>query len=240
MEIFGLSDKGLKRSNNEDSFYINKSNRFAIVADGMGGHQGGEVASFMCTSVMSSILEKQLKTKKENEEIKLLLQTALINVNKEIYERSMSDNNLHGMGSTFSFFLNNKDSGLYLNIGDSRIYLIRNQQITQLTKDDSIVAELYDRGEITKSEYSSHPLRHIITKAVGIAEDLTVTVHQSDILNQDYIVLCSDGLHEMINDEEILFHVKKNKTVRKICKRLVQTANDYGGNDNITVIAIKY
>lgn len=240
MEIQGLSDKGLQRENNEDSFYINQKMKVAIVADGMGGRLGGEVASEMCTSMLSIAIEKNRTSITDPDTLAEFLVSSFIEVNKAIYDRSKSEISLKGMGSTVSLLMNVDKEMLIINIGDSRIYRLRDKALTQLTKDDSLVNELFEKGEITKEILRTHPLKNVITKSMGTNPVIPVESQRVDILPGDYYILCSDGLTDMLMDYEICEIVIDGRKPRKICKKLIKKANECGGRDNITVVCWKY
>lgn len=240
MEIQGLSDKGLQRENNEDSFYINQKMKVAIVADGMGGRLGGEVASEMCTSMLSITIEKNRASITDPDTLAEFLISSFIEVNKAIYDRSKNDISLKGMGSTLSLLMEFDNEMLIINIGDSRIYRLRDKAITQLTKDDSLVNELFEKGEITKETMRMHPLKNVITKSMGTNPIIPIAAQWVNILPGDYYILCSDGLTDMLMDYEICEIVIDGRKPRKICKKLINKANEYGGRDNITVVCWKY
>jgi serine/threonine protein phosphatase PrpC len=240
MEIYGLSDKGLKRENNEDSFLVSKKRRYAIVADGMGGYLGGEVASSMCTKRLSDLIDNMAEPPSDINALKGFLENAVEKINDEIYQRSIADSNLHGMGTTVSFLIEYDMKILYLNIGDSRIYYVRNDKLVQLSKDDSVVGELFYNGEISKDEMRIHPLRHIITKALGTTTSVSFNAQVTDYLKNDYFILCSDGLNDMLEDTEILELILKQKKPKRICQKLIKLANEHGGRDNITVVVCKF
>ena len=238
MKIAVISDKGRKRENNEDSYFINKKIKFAIVADGMGGHQAGEKASKLCVQLISEAMENDLKFIKDENKLKDFMKKTILKMNDEIYNKSTEDHNLKGMGTTLSFIYKLDNKILYSNVGDSRIYLIRNNEIEQITLDDSVVAELISKGEITREEVKNHPLRHMITKAIGTTKGLVSEIQFKEYQKMDYFLLCTDGLTDMLEDDDILNTVIKNKRPHKICKELVRKANENGGNDNITAVVI--
>ena len=239
MEICGLSDIGLVRDHNEDSFLISADKKYAMVADGMGGHLGGEVASAMCTSAMQEFLNSNHQAPSDTESLKNHLQSIVSQLNTAVYKRSASDPSLHGMGSTLTFFMERDSLIFWLNVGDSRIYRIRNQAIIQLTDDDSVVAELVRRGDISKQEQRYHPLKYIISKAIGISPELSLEVFSDSIQNDDLYVLCSDGLTDMLTDDTILQIAESRTPLHERCKAMITAANEQGGRDNITVILIQ-
>jgi protein phosphatase len=239
MEIYGLSDVGLKRENNEDSFRFSKAGKYGIVADGMGGHLGGEVASEMCTVSLSEMIEKQLSSFNDPESVGNFLIAAVSEINNNIFRRSREQSELHGMGTTLSCMVEFDGRVILMNVGDSRIYRVRKGEISQVTQDDSIVWELFLKGEITRWEQRVHPLKNVITKAIGTERDINLSVEEMEYLPDDYYILCTDGLTDMLEDEEILKITTENKKPAKICRKLIKQANQNGGRDNITVVVVK-
>jgi serine/threonine protein phosphatase PrpC len=240
MEIYGISDKGMKRSTNEDSFVISARGKYAIVADGMGGHLGGEVASSMCTDRLSKFLDMHYsKPFNNNIDPEEYFKSEVIQINKEINKRARESIELTGMGTTLSFLMEFNSRIVYINVGDSRIYLVRESKITQLTEDDSVVNDLFKKGKITLEEKRFHPLKNIITKAVGTNAELIVNQYYTDFLKSDYFVMSTDGLNDMVEDDEILKAILDYKRPKRICEKLVSKANLYGGRDNITVVVCK-
>jgi serine/threonine protein phosphatase PrpC len=240
MEIHGLSDKGLKRENNEDSFIFNKKGKYAIVADGMGGHLGGEVASDMCTRRLSELINGQAYCFTDYHMIAGCLESSVVKINSEIHQRSLEEEDLRGMGTTLSCMIEFKGRIIWLNVGDSRIYQVRKEEIRQLTQDDSLVEELYRKGEITKSEQRIHPLKNVITKAIGTEAGISLKAQEAEYNKNDYYILCSDGLCDMLEDEEILKIILENKKPKRICMKLIRQANENGGRDNITVVVLRF
>jgi protein phosphatase len=206
----------------------------------MGGHQGGEVASSLACKIFSEILDNSKLRFSNEENLIAFLKKSLTLVNHEVYQRSKKDPGLNGMGTTLSLAIESGKKLYYLNIGDSRIYLIRNGEMMQLTKDDSLVAELVLKGEIKKEEAWLHPLKNIITKALGTTGNLEAIVQYIEYQKNDYYLMCTDGLTDMLNDQEILHIFIKHRRPAKICENLIQLANEHGGNDNITTVIISY
>jgi protein phosphatase len=240
MEIFGLSDKGMKRTNNEDSFIISSRGNYALIADGMGGHLGGEVASSMCTDHLSRFFDVEFTKPYKNVDSEESIKSEVIKINKEINLRAMETPELTGMGTTLAFIIELNDRIFYLNVGDSRIYLVRENKIVQLTEDDSVVHDLFRKGQITHAEKRFHPLKNVITKAIGTNANLTINHHYTDFVKGDYFILCTDGLSDMLEDDKILKVILDNKRPKRICEKLVHQANLNGGKDNITVVVCKF
>lgn len=250
MESFNIqscskTDKGRIRSNNEDSLYCNDTLKIFIVADGMGGHSGGEIASKIAINTISNFLAQKLeKIYPEEFHMTEFLLESLSLANSRILEESLNNQSLKGMGTTAVIVLVSKKGNLYIaNIGDSRVYLIDHklEKISRLTKDHTLVQELYDGGVISTNEKKKHPLRHIITQALGLGPNIRPFINEQKFSVNEYLLLCSDGLTEMLTDEEILMILNDFNygSVRAKCDKLVETANTKGGVDNISVILLK-
>jgi protein phosphatase len=236
--LFGaVTDIGMRRKINEDNYYINDDKQFpyAIVADGMGGHQAGEIASMMVIDIIENHLKKNLDTSLDYVEAGEAVRQAFISANSIIYNYAKNHYKIMGMGTTATFAMIYQNKIITAHVGDSRAYKA-GDGITQITRDHSYVQELVSRGEISPEMAKNHPKKNYITRAMG-AED-TVKV---DISIKPYggetIVLCSDGLTNFVEDEEILTHIKQSSTLQEAAEKLVALANERGGGDNITIVA---
>ncbi len=234
------TDRGLKRQLNEDNCnvlvgYPGLPTCF-VIADGMGGHKCGEVASKQAVDSVCNLL---LKADWETENISDLLRDIVSSVNDEIYNYSLLDEATQGMGTTLIITVL-KGRKLYIgHVGDSRVYIIRGHHIEKVTWDHSFIEELVKNGSITKDEAVNHPKRNLITRAVGYELELQVDTYEIDITDDDIILLCTDGLTNMLTEEEILDILKNNEDPQAACDTLIQNANNKGGEDNITVIVGK-
>lgn len=241
MNISALTDVGLVRDNNEDSFYKSKDCNFPlfIVADGMGGHKAGETASKMAVEIIkNNFIQNKSKLTTEKSITKHITQAIKI-ANKEIFNYSNKDKLCSGMGTTITlaYILNEK---IYIgHVGDSRAYRIRDNDIIQLTEDHSLVHELVKSGSITIEEGKVHPQRNMITRAVGTSTEIEVDLITEEFLKDDIFIICSDGLTNMITDQEIKKSFKNKVLLNEACIDLVNKAKDNGGKDNITIIAIE-
>jgi len=241
MIFSGKTDKGRLRPNNEDAFFMPENLEeplIFIVADGMGGHNGGEVASQIAVEEISSYIYRNKEKFNEEEEIKKIIKEAICHANSKILEKASSDIECSGMGttSTLAVVFCNK---LYIgHIGDCRLYLIRGKNITQVTKDHSLVWELMEQGKINFEEMKVHPMKHIITKALGIQDRPEPDILTLFLEKDDIIIICSDGLTAMLSDMEIKDIALKYKNPETISQILVDLANDRGGYDNVTVVTI--
>jgi PPM family protein phosphatase len=235
MEIGYKTDIGLVRKKNEDRFLVDQELCLFIVADGMGGHQGGEVASEMAVKIVASSLRDSLKNGKDIvESIHGALQTA----NEAIWTRAEMDKELNGMGTTVVLALYCKDKIHIAHIGDSRAYLIQDKRIKQLTQDHSVVNELLRAGQITKEDSYGHHLRHIVTRILGSKGPVEPDITLIEPEDGHHLLLCSDGLTDLIRDEEINYIVCNGSDLQKISEDLISKVRERGGKDNVTVILL--
>ena len=240
MIFYSLSDTGKIRKDNQDSVYakaLNDSCALFIVADGMGGYQGGKMASSMAVDIISAFVEDKFEVNMKSDEIYELLQDAIRAANAKIYQKSMQDDSLSGMGTTVVTALVSGKTLYTASVGDSREYLFASNRLYQITKDHSLVADLVSRGIITTEEAKNHSQKNVITRAVGTEDTVIADGYITDINNDDIILICSDGLHTMVSDEEISAVLKSN--FDDAAAKLIDKANEYGGKDNISVITVK-
>ncbi|RKD27834.1 protein phosphatase [Caminicella sporogenes DSM 14501] len=234
---------GKIRENNEDSFYIDEDNHSVfIVADGMGGHNAGEIASKMAIEIVSEYIKENWSNVnlKDKFEVHSLLREAIERANKKIYEKSLVNKELDGMGTTLTIAIIDK-TFLYIgHIGDSRAYVLRNDDLFQITQDHTLVSELLKNGTITEIEAKNHPKRNIITKALGTGYNVEPELINYQIKDNDIIILCTDGLTNVIENDEIKKSFSKFSSLQETCDYLINLANERGGYDNITIIAIKH
>ena len=239
MRSFGNSVAGMQRKNNEDSIYVGNENlpvkNIFIVADGMGGHNAGEVAS-------GHAIEKFVEYVKDNydsENILDVLLEGVIAANKAVYDEAVSNENENGMGTTFTCACIENEKLYAVHVGDSRIYILKDEKLQQITNDHSFVMEMVKQGRITLEEARVHPKRNIITRAVGTEETIDVDTVIKDFGENDVVLICSDGLSGMICDDEIEKIIKENEDVNQCIEKLIDRANENGGKDNISAIIIR-
>ncbi len=243
MQVSANSDVGMLRKNNEDTIYftnekIGNVDNLYILADGMGGHASGEVASSELAKVYCKYLCENDTITNDYEKY---LEKALVYSNNKLHTMSKKDPLLAGMGTTATILTIKNNIGIIVHVGDSRLYVVRNGKLYQQTVDHTYVYELFKKGKITEEELRTHPNRNLITRAIGIKEEVKIDKLSIDLDEVNYILLCSDGLNSMVTDEEILDIIlsNKEKDLDIISKMLVDKANDEGGNDNVSVILIK-
>jgi len=235
------SDKGLLRENNEDAIYVNDKAGVYVLADGMGGHEGGEMASNIAVNIIAKILYSSLADH-QKKNFQQVIQKALQEANEEIILFRKREINLANMGTTVVILVRFDEVFYYTHLGDSRTYLYKKEDgLIQLTTDDSLVMEMVKQGMISKYELRTHKLRHIVTRYLGTAELVLPELQHCDTGINDCIILCSDGLTNMLSDEEISSILEGNisKGPQSVCDALVDKANTNGGDDNISVIVIQ-
>lgn len=237
MNIAYRTDVGKTRVANEDAVLvlINSNNDIFVcaVADGMGGHKGGGTAS----ATALDILRKRLISLdgKDVEEYVRSLEKIVADINDELLERARYDTSLQGMGSTITACIVHENMMIVFHIGDSRLYILHENQLKQITKDHSLVQRLVDEGRLTQDEAATHPNRNVLLKALGSTEHLTADILEVPLPPNVKILLCSDGLTSMIGDNQIKEILQKN-TCEAATDKLIAAANSAGGRDNITVI----
>lgn len=239
MKTYSMTDIGKKRSANQDFVYasdqpVGNLSNLLIVADGMGGHNAGDLASRYTVESIVEYIEKS------EEKRPIALMSGAINyANEQVIEKARSDKELEGMGTTV-VAATIQDEYLYVaNVGDSRLYLI-DEEIEQITRDHSLVEEMIRVGELQRKDAKSHPDRNVITRAIGVRVPVRVDFFDVKLEKSDRILLCSDGLTNMIEDEEILRIIKKCASLKEAAGRLITEANKNGGKDNISVVLAEY
>ena len=238
MKTFSLTDVGRVRESNQDYVYTSESpvgnlpNLF-IVAAGLGGHNAGDFASKYTVEQIVSYIEKAPMTNPVD-----LIRGAVTKANASLMAQAKSDTSLSGMGTTVVIATIVDDCMYVANVGDSRLYLLRDE-LTQITRDHSLVQEMVRMGEMDASEAKSHPDKNIITRAVGAFEDLAIDFFEEHVEPGDVILMCTDGLSNMVDDTDIRQMIQTGRDVVEKVQRLVEAANRGGGKDNITVAVIQ-
>lgn len=233
MDMKACTDVGRVRKENQDSYYISPTYQYSIIADGMGGHNGGEVASQMAISLLRAYIDKQ--SPKNQQQVIKMLKSGFVEVNGIIFGMSMEDDALQGMGTTLIACYLIDQSAVIAHVGDSRLYHISDQKIEQVTKDHSIVEQLVDQGSITPEQAKTHPQKNMITRAIGTDAEVEADVYIISVKEHDIMLLCTDGLTNLVTADEIYALVKTSDDPQQ----LVDLANTRGGSDNITVIIMK-
>jgi serine/threonine protein phosphatase PrpC len=233
------TDVGMIRSGNEDNFFAeaDETRGVFIVADGMGGHAAGEVASEMCVQIVSRHL-LQLSSIAQTGAAEMS-QKALQEANRAIYERMLAETDKQGMGTTCSSMVLSDSGYLIGQIGDSRIYLLRDGALTQLTKDHSYVQEQVDAGLLTSEQARYHPYSNVITRCVGASDEVEADIYSGEARIGDVFLLCSDGLTGMVDDRRLQQLLLARSGPGRIVDSLIAEANGRGGLDNITAIVVQ-
>lgn len=228
---------GQQRGRNEDSLVAQIVNaRFiGAVADGMGGHQAGEKASRLAVEAIKEVASELAETQAVSE----VLVSAVQSANQRIFEASTQDQQLAGMGTTLTGAVVEPGRAWLAHVGDSRAYLIRNGQIAQLTADHSLVEELVRRGHLSESEAQIHPQRNLLLQALGVAPTVEVETREETLQPGDVLLLCSDGLTNMVPDRDIADIITNAATLEAAAEKLISLANKRGGHDNITVVLVR-
>jgi PPM family protein phosphatase len=245
-----ISDVGKKRTANEDSYYADGDLKLFVVADGMGGHAAGEVASKIAVDSIQDFI-KNTSTDKDitwpyefDETLSMSgnrLKTAIQGAHAKVLETTSQKKEFQGMATTVVSIMVEDGKAQVAHVGDSRAYLVREGRLIQLTSDHSWVNEQLRTGAITSQQARNHPYRNIVTRALGGPNPVDVDVIEETVQEGDIILLCSDGLNTMIPDEEILeIIVRNNGDIEKACQELISTANENGGEDNVTAVLVKF
>lgn len=237
------SDVGKVRKVNEDSYFVSDFKDrcgYIIVADGMGGHNGGQIASRTAIDIIKNTLVVENLVGLSNEKIEDCLNLCINEANKAVLSKSLNDEKLDGMGTTVVICVIIKDDVYIANVGDSRLYAVRKNNIAQITKDHSYVQQLIDMGEITEKEAENHPRKNVITRAVGCDIKVEVDTYHYKAKKDDYILLCTDGLSNMVDNSVILKSITDSKSLQDAVNTLGDIAINNGGYDNITLVAVKF
>lgn len=240
MEVAGLSDVGCQRENNEDSFLywepvddrdFQRKGRLAIVADGMGGYEGGQEASRLAVETVREVYDKVVR-----DDPQAALVEAFLTAHDRIQEYAAQNPELQGMGTTCTAIVIRGRQLFFAHVGDSRLYLVRDSQISRLTRDHSYVGRLVESGIVRAEDAEKHPQRHILTAALGAGTEIAVDGGEKNVTLQDHddLLLCTDGLWGVVSEDELL-NAAANHTPSESCAALVKLARQRGGPDNITL-----
>jgi len=250
LEAYGQTDVGRRRKLNEDNFLVDDEASLYSVCDGMGGHNAGEVASKLAIESLQAFIEKSHKEKEitwpYGLDVNLTfdgnrLKTALKMANKKVFRAADNREEYTGMGTTAVAALVSGSVMTVGSAGDSRCYLLREGALSQITRDDSWVSAAWAEGILSSEEIERHPLRNVITKAIGAKETIEIEIVEHSLQAGDVALLCSDGLHSMINDEAILKALTPNPgSLQEAAQRLIDAANEAGGKDNVSVVLLRY
>ena len=241
MLIVGATDVGKVRSANEDGYdfgIFDDGTAWAIVCDGMGGVRGGHIASSLVLEMVSEKIKKCYNKLMPSYSFENMFLSTITTANVIVHDRSFTDEELKGMGTTIAAVIIKDHIACIAHVGDSRVYKISEGTIKQITKDHSLAQEMLDRGQLTQEEFENYPKKNIITRALGVDEDIDIDFDFTALEDSESLVLCSDGLSGLISDEDIL-RIYNDNSINTVCEKYIEAANGNGGHDNITVVVMK-
>lgn len=239
MRIFAKTDIGKVRTVNQDAYaakILSDGAAFAVVCDGMGGANAGDIASKTAVEIISQYVVSSYVPTMDADDILKLVENAITSANIEIYDMSKKDERLSGMGTTAVVAIVRQNQAYICNIGDSRAYII-GDSLKQITRDHSVVQNLVESGKLSPEEARVHPKKNVITRALGVEDNVLTDVYSIDFSDKDIILLCTDGLSNYVESKKI-FETVKNSALDKITELLICEANNGGGRDNITAAVI--
>jgi protein phosphatase len=242
IELHAALDPGRARSNNEDSVAVDEGVSLAVLADGMGGYNAGEVASSMATSFIKTELGRWLReasAQASDAEVRRAMDICVDNANRAIFDAANSNPQYAGMGTTLVVAVFREGRLLVGHVGDSRCYRLRGGRLQQITRDHSLLQEQIDAGLITPEQAAFSSNKNLVTRAVGVEDTVLLEIHQHEVQPGDLYLMCSDGLSDMLDDEAIAQLLRGVESLDGTCSALIAAANDAGGKDNISVILVR-
>ena len=241
MQSWGLTDPGCVRKQNQDAFRIEQLDRgtlLCVVCDGMGGAKSGNVASTLAAEVFVEDIRRCWKSGMASDQIDQMLRSAVKLANFTVYDQAAQFEEFSGMGTTLVAALVRENRATLVNVGDSRVYGINRSGIHLLTRDHSLVQMMVDRGDLTPEVAKSYPGKNLITRAVGTEPVVICDIYHREVSKGDYLLLCSDGLSNVMDDQEILFEVVHGVNKQHCCQRLLSIAKNRGAPDNVTSVLV--
>lgn len=241
MQSWGLTDPGCVRKQNQDAYQIEQLDRTAmlcVVCDGMGGAKSGNIASRLASEVFVEEVKRSWKIGMEQDKVDQMLRSAVKLANFTVYDQAVQFEEFEGMGTTLVAALIRGKTATVVNVGDSRCYGIDRNGIHQISRDHSLVQLMVDRGELTPEMSKTYPGKNLITRAIGTEPVVLCDLFHEEVSKGDYLLLCSDGLSNMMDDQEILFEVVHGVNKKQCCKRLLDIAKNRGAPDNVTGILV--
>ena len=241
MQSWGLTDPGCVRKQNQDAFRIEQLDRstlLCVVCDGMGGAKSGNIASTLAVEVFAEEIRRSWVRNMDDDKIDQMMRSAVKLANFTVYDQAVQIEEFSGMGTTLVAALVRGKKATLVNVGDSRAYGINRSGISQITRDHSLVQLMVDRGELTAEVAKSYPGKNFITRAIGTEPVVMCDIYHREVSKGDYILLCSDGLSNLMDDQEILFEVVHGVNKQHCCKRLLDIAKNRGAPDNVTSVLI--
>ncbi|MEE0096073.1 MAG: Stp1/IreP family PP2C-type Ser/Thr phosphatase [Oscillospiraceae bacterium] len=243
MEIWGATDRGMVRKQNQDTFRwtkLNDSQFLAVVCDGMGGAKSGDVASKLASEVFEADISQSVEPDMDQQSIVKMLVDGVKSANRAVYEQSLVSPDFKGMGTTLVAVFLQGSAAYIINVGDSRCYYLSEGEVSQVTEDHSVVGLMVARGQISEEEARTHPNKNLITRAVGTEPDVECDCFYLGLDQGEYLLLCSDGLSNMVSRPEMLFEITHGENGTQCCQRLIDIAKNRGAPDNVTVVLMKY
>ena len=241
-QFFSKTDPGRARDNNEDSVAFDEQTLTAVLADGMGGYNAGEIASGMATAFIKSELSRWLAEAGDGakaREVRRAMEICVDNANRSIFNSANSNAHYAGMGTTLVVGVFRDDKLVLGHIGDSRCYRLRGGSLDQITKDHSLLQEQIDAGLITVEQAATSSIKNLVTRALGVDESVMLEVNEHEVLGGDLYLMCSDGLSDMIDDDAICKITSHELPLEQKAKQLIDAANERGGRDNISVLMVE-
>ena len=241
MQYWGLTDMGCVRKQNQDAYEIRQLDRntlLAVVCDGMGGARSGNIASSLAVDVFTQEIVRSWTPSMDPDRIDQMLTSAVKLANFTVFDQAQQFEEFDGMGTTLVAVLIRGRYATAVNVGDSRAYGIDAEGITQITRDHSLVQMMVDRGDLTAEQAKSYPGKNFITRAIGTESRVACDIYHWEVSRGDYILLCSDGLSNMMDDQEILFEAVHGVGKHRCCQRLLDIAKNRGAPDNVTAVLI--
>ncbi len=244
MNVWGLSDQGRVRTQNQDAFFLHvfheDDQAMAVVCDGMGGAKAGHVASKLAVeSFVASVIES-LKPRDGEKKMRQVLQGAVRAANTAVHDRSVQDIECEGMGTTLVAALVTGNQAVIANVGDSRAYLVSGDTIQQVTRDHSLVEDMLHQGNLTEEQARNHPSKNFITRALGPDSEVAIDLYTLSVKPGERLLLCTDGLSNVVLNQEMLYEARHTLDPAECCTRLLETANLRGGPDNITMVLFTF
>ena len=242
MQSWGLTDQGCVRKQNQDAYQIeqlDRSSLLGVVCDGMGGAKSGNIASTLAVDVFVQEVKQSWKPYLSQEKIDQILRSAVKLANFTVYDQAQQFEEFDGMGTTLVAVLIHGKKATVVNVGDSRAYGIDDSGIRQITQDHSLVQMMVDRGELKPEQAKTYPGKNFITRAIGTEAVVMCDIYHLDVAKGDFFLLCSDGLSNMMDDQEILFEVVHGVNKAHCCKRLLNIAKNRGAPDNVTSVLVQ-
>ena len=241
MQSWGLTDPGCVRKQNQDAYRIEQLDRntlLCVLCDGMGGAKSGNIASTLAVEVFAEEIRRSWVKNMDDDKIDLMMRSAVKLANFTVFDQAAQIEEFSGMGTTLVAVLIQGKKATLVNVGDSRAYGINRNGIRQITKDHSLVQLMVDRGDLTPEVAKSYPGKNFITRAIGTETIVMCDIYHWEVSKGDYILLCSDGLSNLMDDQEILFEVVHGVNKQQCCKRLLNIAKNRGAPDNVTSVLI--